>query len=501
MLMKFSYIKKTLLSVCCLLLLFVFISIFSNFSSVSADASATAKLASMRKVLNERKSVRLIIPNPLFQPEDVAQSDSPAINDNIPDNPTETKNKRQTDSIRNRLWRRLGIDAATTSRFNSHVSITVKNSRDLRQVLNLYPQAIEDKLNIPAQQVNNNRNYNAVLNSRGNWNSSQGGAFGRQIAILDTGVQSDHPYLRDKVVAEGCFSSNYREYGIQSLCPNGQEWQIGKGTGQPCRIESCYHGTHIAGIAAGINSDVAPNGMGGVAKDAQIISIQIFSLINNPAICGQSQPCISAFDSDIIDAFTYLIWIRSNQINSASAERLSAVNLSIGTPFATSGTCDQDLIKTYVDKMRSMNTATIIAAGNSASFGTSIPSCISSAISVGSVDYDDQVSNFSNRSPLVKLYAPGENIESSIPGSAFSLASGSSMSAPQVAAAVSILSARFPENSVDDNLKILYDTAKTIGYNNGVENYSGKRLYLCNTYFNNNGVWSCNNNTKNISLD
>ena len=51
------------------------------------------------------------------------------------------------------------------------------------------------------------------------WGMGYSGA-GQHIAILDTGVDSNHPFLAGKVVYEECFSSTYAPYDARTACPN-----------------------------------------------------------------------------------------------------------------------------------------------------------------------------------------------------------------------------------------------------------------------------------------
>ena len=75
---------------------------------------------------------------------------------------------------------------------------------------------------------------------------------GRTVAVIDSGVDSTHPFLAGRVVEEACYSTTS---GVQSttLCPNGADEQIGPGAGKHCSLdlEGCWHGTHVAGIVAG----------------------------------------------------------------------------------------------------------------------------------------------------------------------------------------------------------------------------------------------------------
>src|SRR5207302_8189847 len=67
---------------------------------------------------------------------------------------------------------------------------------------------------------------------------------GQTIAVVDTGVEANHPYLGGKVAEQACYS-------LGNACPNGTPEQVGPGAAAPCQAPECKHGTHVAGIAAG----------------------------------------------------------------------------------------------------------------------------------------------------------------------------------------------------------------------------------------------------------
>src|SRR5439155_22771669 len=101
---------------------------------------------------------------------------------------------------------------------------------------------------------------------------------GTTIAVLDTGVDSTHPFLAGKVIEEACYSSTVA--GTSStVCPNGLDEQIGPGSAVPCPLDACLHGTHVAGIAAG--NDMTSSQPPGVAKAAHLMAVQVFSRIND----------------------------------------------------------------------------------------------------------------------------------------------------------------------------------------------------------------------------
>jgi subtilisin len=109
------------------------------------------------------------------------------------------------------------------------------------------------------------------------------------VVILDTGIDTNHPFFSGRVVSQACFSNGAG--GGQTLCPAGGNTQFGPGAaevtdgaGNPipaCNDGSgnqiCDHGSHVTGIAAGEDSPANPQGFNGVAPDAFIIAIQIFT--------------------------------------------------------------------------------------------------------------------------------------------------------------------------------------------------------------------------------
>lgn len=122
-----------------------------------------------------------------------------------------------------------------------------------------------------------------LIGANGNWNFSGFSGAGQTVAILDTGVDFTHSFLIGKNALEECFSTTgtFSEldsnnvpytYNTTTVCPNGQTHMVGNGAGRNCTINGCDHGTHVAGIAAGKG-----NNFSGVARDANIFAIQVFS--------------------------------------------------------------------------------------------------------------------------------------------------------------------------------------------------------------------------------
>jgi len=285
---------------------------------------------------------------------------------------------------------------------------------------------------------------------------------GQVVAVLDTGVDSSHPFLAGKVVEEACFSSNVSPQST-TLCPNGQEEQFGPGAGVNCPLSffGCDHGTHVAGIAAG-NGAPAGQTFSGVAKGASLMAIQVFSRFNRFQDCGFFAPCVAGWSSDVIAGLERVYLLR-DQYSFASA------NMSLGEgSFST--TCDLQPYKPIIDNLRSVGIASVVASGNDGSANAmSAPACISSAVSVASTTKTDGVSYFSNVTPFLSLFAPGDPIQSSVPGGGYASFQGTSMAAPHVAGAWAALKQAAPNASVDTILAALQQSGKPItDFRNGV---------------------------------
>jgi subtilisin family serine protease len=282
------------------------------------------------------------------------------------------------------------------------------------------------------------------------WAVGRTGA-GQHVAVLDTGIQKSHPFLQKaaggtKVVSEACYSAN-------ATCPGGVTASTAVNSGLPCLVATsdCRHGTHVAGIAAGRGAAFS-----GVAKEANLLSIRVFSTFNDAASCSGAPPCALAYTSDQIAGLERVYALRNTYA-------IASANMSLGSLATTAANCDADSRKAIIDNLRSVGIATVIASGNSSSnTGVSTPSCISTAITVGATSKTDVVASFSNSAPLVELLAPGVSINSSVPGNAFASFNGTSMAAPHVAGAWALLNQINNAVTVPTALSALQATGKPV---------------------------------------
>lgn len=301
------------------------------------------------------------------------------------------------------------------------------------------------------------------------WSAGYSGS-GQVVAVLDTGVNKNHPFLAGKVVAEACFSTSEPSFPSSSLCPGGASSSTASNSGLDCTgAAGCGHGTHVAGIAAGLNGLSDQGLISGVGRDAGVIAIQVFSQFSG-SICtnfGDTSPCVLTFTSDQIAGLEHLYSLR-NSFSIASA------NMSLGGGEYNSY-CDDDERKPIVDQLRAVGIATVIASGNNGYFDAiGAPACISTAVSVGSSTKLDSQSSFNNTAAILDLMAPGSNICSSVNsgagcGSGFAEWNGTSMAAPHVSGAWAALKSAKPDATVAEILQALQHTGTSVSTEAGMK--------------------------------
>jgi hypothetical protein len=226
---------------------------------------------------------------------------------------------------------------------------------------------------------------------------------GSTVAVLDTGVDAEHPDLVGRIAAMKDFSGSV----------HGTDDRVG-------------HGTHVASTIAGTGA--ASGGKErGVAPGATLIIGKVL---------GDSG---GGYDSDIIEGMQWAV-----------ANHADVVSMSLGST-APATACD-DPIAQAVDELSTSSTSLfVIAAGNMGSRQNTVssPGCASSALTVGAVDSENATAYFSSRGPvggshLVKpeIAAPGVNILAAAAGGrgvyAYRTMSGTSMATPHVAGAAAL---------------------------------------------------------------
>ncbi|MEV0806423.1 S8 family serine peptidase [Micromonospora sp. NPDC050200] len=234
---------------------------------------------------------------------------------------------------------------------------------------------------------------------------------GVTVAILDTGVDGDHPDLTGRIAASKNFTEGFED-----------------------DRDLLGHGTHVASTVAG--SGAASDGSNrGVAPDANLVSGKVCVVFG----CAES-------------------WIMAGMQWAVTEQHAKVVNLSLGGP---DGPETDPLEQTVTDLSAQYGTLFVVAAGNAGpaqSIGS--PASAPAALAVGAVNRDDVLADFSSRGPATadaaakpELTAPGVAITAArssdgglgTPGDAYMSLSGTSMATPHVAGAAALLAQQHPD--------------------------------------------------------
>lgn len=317
-----------------------------------------------------------------------------------------------------------------------------------------------------------------MTGTNGAWAQGADGS-GQTVAILDSGIQSNHPQLPLKIVSEACYgvtttgTYNGTSFNSTPACPGGSN-STALGSGVPCTFNSqsianknqCDHGTNVAGVVAAKST----GSINGVAKEATLIAIQVFSMINTPsALNGQGcdnsatpgtieNQCVLAADSSIIAGLDRVFALRTSF-------NIAAANMSLGSEiYSSQAACDATL-PAYVAAVSQLNSAGIAVVASSGNEGRTdginAPACVTGVISVGATNDDDSIYLQSNASTFLSYMAPGNNIDTTDTDSSGDTVSGTSFSAPHVAGAIAAIRSYKPTAS----LSVIKDALTNTGVN------------------------------------
>ncbi len=254
---------------------------------------------------------------------------------------------------------------------------------------------------------------------------------GVTVAVLDTGVQADHPDVAGRVVEEQCFCTR--------CCPNGSSEQSGPGSA----FTTFVHGIHVTGIIASQGAVAPP----GVAPGADVLAIKVLDDGNRGLL------------SDWIRALDWLVTQRPD---------VQVVNMSLASFGEYAGYCDAQDAYTMafaqvIGLLRARGTLTFAAAGNKGSIGfLAAPACVRNAVAVGAESESGGIARFTSRSEALDLLAPGVHILSDGPGGGTANLSGTSMATPHASGTAALMLASDPSLDADRLEAILKSTGKLV---------------------------------------
>ncbi|HEY0735068.1 MAG TPA: S8 family serine peptidase, partial [Herpetosiphonaceae bacterium] len=256
------------------------------------------------------------------------------------------------------------------------------------------------------------------------------------VAIIDTGIQTNHPDLN---VVGG------------RNCSTGSSYADGHG-----------HGTHVAGTVAAKDDT---NGVVGVAPGARLWAVRV---LNNSG-SGTTSSVICGID-----------WVTAN------AGTIEVANMSLGGSGTDSNCGGSDIYHNAICASVNAGVTYAVAAGNSAANANSFrPATYNEVITVSALadfngepgggaaatcraDVDDTFADFSNYGADVDIIAPGVCILSTWKGSGYNTISGTSMASPHVAGAAALYKANNP-GATPAQVKTAIQNAGNLNWNTATD--------------------------------
>lgn len=235
------------------------------------------------------------------------------------------------------------------------------------------------------------------------------GAPAVKIAIVDSGVQANHPDFGGRVLAGYDFINN----DTDAADDNG-------------------HGTAVAGAAGATGNN--GSGVAGVAWNVAILPVKVLGADNTGSY--------SAIASGI---------------NYAADQGARIINLSLG------GTSSSRTLQSAVSYAWNKGCVLVAAAGNNGSSAAFYPAAYSQTLAVSALNPGDVLPSWSNYGSYVDISAPGENITTTTAGGGYITISGTSFASPLVAGTAALALSMDPTLSNSAVVSLLTGNADDLG--------------------------------------
>jgi thermitase len=210
------------------------------------------------------------------------------------------------------------------------------------------------------------------------------------VAIIDTGVDLDHPDLQANVVPGYDFVN---------------------GDSDP--DDDHGHGTHVAGIAAAVGNN--STGVAGVSWGAKIMPLKVLSAAGSGNTYNLSQAIYYAADNGA-----------------------KVINMSLGARYSK-WPCNWDSVEAAFNYAVGKGVLMVVASGNDGQNGVNCPAAYDQVMAVGSTTSSDGRSSFSNYGSRLDIAAPGSSIYNTTRFGSYGYKSGTSMATPHVAGLAALI--------------------------------------------------------------
>lgn len=321
-----------------------------------------------------------------------------------------------------------------------------------KDVIYAHPNYLLEGYATPNDPLYEQQWHYGAINLPSAWDRTTGSA-GVTVAVLDSGILSEHPDLSPKLV------SGYDFVSSASISGDGDGRD-----GDPADPSSAsgYHGSHVAGtVAAATNNGV---GVAGVSWGARILPVRVLGVGNGT----------------LADAIDGILWSVGESVPGVpgNPNPAAVLNLSLGGSYACS---EVPALQEAFETASATGAAITVAAGNSNVDASGVtPASCGGVITVGATNLTGKRASYSNYGARIDLMAPGGDLTLDQDGNdvpdgvlstvrddatgdyAYGYLDGTSMASPHVAGAIALLKSVRADLSGAEARDILMETAQPI---------------------------------------
>ncbi len=252
------------------------------------------------------------------------------------------------------------------------------------------------------------------------------------IAVIDTGVDLNHPDLAAKIWANADeIPGNDEDDDGNGYVDDVHGWDFVHSDAVPQDDNS--HGSHVSGIAAARTDN--STGVAGVAWQSPIMPLKALNNLGDGTW------------ADVAEAIVY-----------AADNGARILNLSLG------GEESSQTIEEAVSYAHSQGCLIVAAAGNSKSQPAPVeyPAALPEALAVAATTDSDTPWSYSNRGPEVDVAAPGVDIFSASKSGSYYPSSGTSMATPHISGLAALVWSLRPAMTADQVTHVITSTAHDV---------------------------------------
>lgn len=221
-----------------------------------------------------------------------------------------------------------------------------------------------------------------------------------RVAVIDSGIDLNHPFLKNRIVETG--------YNISGNGTEGSEHDV-----------ICGHGTSVASVIV----DNTPDN----------VKIESYRVVD---------------DSNYTTSASVLTTLLETFTDKDELNKPQIINISLN--YYYNSKAEKKLFDDAISAANDDGIMVVVSSGNNnidIDYNNNIPASCEAAITVAASGSQHYPTSWSSRGDSVDIMAPGENIPVAIPDNKYKLQSGTSFSAPLITAVIASLKTLYPEET------------------------------------------------------